>query len=365
MARTAAILLSRQPLRPYGSTPWVANTVAAIRWLKDQDVVLCSSVGMQTWELVTAVASMERIPLRLYLPSSLTNANNGQVAIFRNYALDGQPAEFCQVEESARATKEDILMRRDEAVVHAADILIPISIRPGGHMAALLESARATGKEIVKDFEVSKPSRKPMLTYHLDSAALNPDIDSVAGQYLIHWTRTSNSAWQDERLIDYYAAIVRSEAYPRSALDTLRHIVSSRRIIASARHMPENIPTVALSSLPPREVIPLMRWRTRYSEMSFEPYGIGIRTDFAARLNIRPAVYYEGKNTPPEASATPWLCQSIGSKTDWRQEQEYRHKGDLLLDGLPKDALCLFCRFPEEALQLERDLGIKAISLQT
>lgn len=365
MARQAAILLSRQPLRPCGTTPWVVNTVAAIRWLKNRDIVLRSSVGMQTWELVTAVASMERIPLRLYLPSSLSKANDGQVAIFRNYALDGQPVEFCQIEESARATKEDILMRRDEAVVHAADILIPISIRPGGHMAALLESARAKGKEIVKDFEVTKQSKNPSLAYHLDAASLNPEIDALAGQYFIHWTRASNSAWQDERLIDYCAAIVRSEAYPRSALDTLRHIVSSRRIIASARHMPENISTVALSSLSPRDVIPLMRWRARYSEMSFEPYGIGIRTDYASHLNVHPVVYYEGKHPPPKASTSPWLYQSIGMKTDWRQEQEYRHKGDLLLDGLPKDALYLFCRFSEEALQLERDFGIKAIALQT
>jgi hypothetical protein len=320
---------------------------------------------MQTWELITAVASMERIPLRLYLPSSLSKANNGQVAIFRNYALDGQSVEFCQVEESVRASKEDILMHRDRAVVEGADILIPISIRMDGHMAALLESARTKGKQIVQNFAVTEQSKNPTLAYHLDTASLNPEIDSVARQYLIHWTRTSNSAWQDERLIDYYAAIVRSEAYPRSALDTLRHIVSSSRIIASARHMPENIPTVALSSLSPRDVIPLMRWRARYSEMSFEPYGIGIRTDYASHVNVHPVVYYEGKHPPPKASTSPWLYQSIGMQTDWRQEQEYRHKGDLLLDGLTKDALCLFCRFPEEALQLERDFGIKAIALQT
>jgi hypothetical protein len=256
-------------------------------------------------------------------------------------------------------------MQRDKAVVDDADILIPISVRPGGHMAALLESARTTEKEIVRDFAVTKSSKNPTLAYHLHIASLNPEIDSVARQYLIHWTRTSNSAWQDERPIDYYAAIVRSETNPRSALETLRHIVSSRWIIASARHMPENIPTVALSSLSPRDVIPLMRWRARYSEMSFEPYGIGIRADYASHLNVHPVVYYEGKHPPPKASTSPWLYQSIGMKTDWRQEQEYRHKGDLSLDGLPKDAFCLFCRFPEEALQLERDFGIKAIALQT
>ncbi|MCM2272625.1 MAG: hypothetical protein NDJ18_08750, partial [candidate division Zixibacteria bacterium] len=70
MARRAAILLSRQPLRPCGATPWVRNTVAAVRSLKERDLRICGSVGMQTWELITASAALEAVPLRCYLLTS-------------------------------------------------------------------------------------------------------------------------------------------------------------------------------------------------------------------------------------------------------------------------------------------------------
>ncbi len=104
-----------------------------------------------------------------------------------------------------------------------------------------------------------------------------------------------------------------------------------------------------------------MKWRARYAEMSFEPYGVGIRKEKASKLGIRPVIYYEGAK-PAEFASTPWLCQSVGTKTDWRQEAEYRHHGDLTLDISPQD-IVLFCKTAKEANQLKLEFGIPAINL--
>ena len=41
---TAAIVLSRQPLRPCGLTPWVTKVVEAATWIRQQNLTLLSSL---------------------------------------------------------------------------------------------------------------------------------------------------------------------------------------------------------------------------------------------------------------------------------------------------------------------------------
>ncbi len=360
MAGRAAILISRQSLRPSGQTPWVASTVKAISWVKANDLSLNSSVGMQTWELVTALASHDRIPLTLYIPSRF-NQSNSSDEITRQFAPAADHVEFIPVHTAEKDSKEQELTARDTQVVSDADVLLPISVRPGGHMHKLIDEARAQGKQIVEEFTVSWKQPREEIISHFDQCSINPEIDVYSSGYLIHWTRTPHGQWPGERAIDYYLEMSQCERFPRSAFDTLRRIVRDGRLLASPRHMPSNIPTVAFSALAPRDLIPLMRWRARYAEMSFEPYGIGIRKENASKLGIRPAIYYAGSK-PAEFESSPWLCQSIGTRTDWRQEAEYRHQGDLTLNISPRDII-LFCKTAEEAEQLKLEFGIPAVNL--
>jgi hypothetical protein len=361
MAGRAAILNSRQPLRPCGLTDWVVKTVAAVNWVKEQKLTLCSSIGMQTWELVTALASIEQIPLRLILPSSPHHAINTD-DLMHQFDLMRDCVEIITPSDSAPHAKEDALLQRDRRVLEDADLLIPISVRPGGHMAEMLATARKSGKEVIEDFQAGGSAKSHSLALHLDQDAINPELNSLSSRYIIHWTRTPHGAWPGERMIDYYSSLIHSTEFPRSAFATLRHIAATRLLKASSRHMPENIPTVAFSSLKPRDVIPLMKWRARYAEMSFEPYGIGIHEAVADKLGMLPVKYYEGKITE-ELAREVWRSQSVGRQTDWRQECEYRHLGDLSLANDPSDALMLFCRNQHEADSLQEELGISSVSL--
>jgi hypothetical protein len=359
---TAAILLSRQPLRPSGQTDWVKQTVQAIHWIKQQGFTLCTSIGMQTWELLAALASLEKINQTLFVPAT----SSGEFEQFKESAIDQfdltpDSVEFIPIIDNKNTIKEHLWLKRDELIVETADVLVPVSLRRNGHMETVINQCRVQGKEVVSHFQVPYEKRSEPLVYGIQTNRLNPELTRMKNQYVTHWTRAFNSAWPTEKLIDYYKAIIKSETYPRSAFHTLMNIITTKRICASSRHMPILISTVSFSGLPPAEVIPLMRWRSRYQQMSFEPYGIGIEKDYAINLGIQPVRYY-GSRSERVNDDKPWLWQSMGERGDWRAEQEYRHKDDFDFSDIPVHRLCAFCYTKKEAQMIEKSTGIKAVS---
>ena len=351
-------------MRPSLSDTWVRQSVQAVRWVKDNNLVLACSVGMQTWELVAALASMKGVPMRLYVPvADGVDAGAVFTAITRDFNLHDFLTNFVGFTgPQGQVSKGGSLAIRDERIVAKADILIPISIRPGGRMAGLIEQARSGGKAVIDRFQTAYQSRTKPMAYDLSDISLNPTIDKAARGRVIHWTRTANSKWPTERSLDYYRAIATSQIYPRSAFDTLRNIVHSQTIAASSKNMPGNVPVVSLSDLSPVEVIPLMRWRARYRQMSFEPYGIGIERQVALEHGICPVRYYEHSNGELHPGEKIWLSQSAGTKGNWTVEREYRHRGDFNLGAIPRNKLLLLCHTAAEADQIEKETGIRAVS---
>jgi hypothetical protein len=360
MGRLAVILLSRQSLRPTANTEWVASTIRAVKWVKENDCTLATSIGMQTWELITALGSIHRVPLNIFIPAA-SRAAFDQTCLdtTREFDLDADRTEYTPVMPDQRHTdNDDLRKRRDEAIMEAADLVIPVSIRNDGRMGSLLnESATCTDRQ----FQVDYAARRPALAYRLDEADLNPELKSFANGRLIHWTRAVNGPWPGERKLDFYSELVTSSSWPRRAFDTLRRIVLMKCIIASDRNMPGKRRTVSFSALSPTEVAPLMRWRARYAHMSFEPYGIGIDEEWAMAHGVRAVCYYSGTSSEISEDTPGWLCQSIGKVTDWRAEREYRHQGDFSLTNIPKEKIILLCRYREEATLLEGEFAIRTI----
>ena len=91
-----------------------------------------------------------------------------------------------------------------------------------------------------------------------------------------------------------------------------------------------------------------MRWRARYREMSFEPYGIGIEKKAAEKLGVRKVLYgnpemyrYLDRDDQP-------YFQSIGSRGFWLPEREYRFLGDLDLELLDQKDIIVIVWKPDE-----------------
>ncbi len=361
MSKTAAILISRQAMHPSGGSVWVQKTVEAVRWVASSGHTLVTSHGMPTWELQLSLASDMNIPLIVYvLAESEDRLRELSVFLQDQFSLTAERTEFRRVDSTVDQT-EDLRPVRDRAVVKAASLLIPVAIREGGNLRSLLEDARKAGKELKLSFQTEHFLRDRPLSYNLENSQLSSELASIGNGYIIHWTRAANSCWPGEKLIDYYQAVISSDSYPRSALATLHRMLDRKLIVASSRHMPQNIATVSFSSLAPAEAIPLMKWRARYRQMSFEPYGIGIERECARAGGIRQVRYTKrGERLSDEIDL--WLTQSAGAITDWRNEKEYRHRSDFDFGDIASDRLIVFAHRPEEAALLQRKYSIRAVA---
>ena len=359
--RTFALLLSRQPLYPCGSTPWVRAVVDALGLVEQRNGRVLTSVGMNTWELVLAATAVRGIPLAIALPAdSHESFEQACAETACRFDLADSTAEFIRVPtEACPHSGLSPRAARDRYIVRHADILLPLSVRPGGSMERLTDEAAQRGVPVEHGFSVRHTVRQRPAGYRIEAGLLTDGAREIAdGDFVVHWTRSSAGPWPGEKKSTYYRAILQSSSYPRDGIATLRAILDTGRIAASARHMPGRIPTVSFSDHSPARMLPLMRWRARYREMSYEPYGIGLTAQRARELGIRPVTY--GSHS---ASVPRWLHQSPGVKGDWRAERELRHRGDLSLHSLaPRDIHC-FCPTSHEARLMRNRFGVQALPL--
>lgn len=308
--------------------------------------------------MLTSLASEASLPMTLVLPAK-TNLDFDLAVgeTIGQFDLNPDRTRFVPLITSGKFTKEGTMHTRDRFILDFADTIIPVSLRQGSSLGGLLTSDLVAHKNLIDNFRTPYEKRTEPISYRIDKSTLNPALPSLAECYLIHWTRSTHHKWPDERQIDYYRDIIRSDTYPRSAYNTLRRIISSGTIRASAKRMPARSPCVSFSSLAPAELLPLIAWRARYRQMAFEPYGIGIRKELADKLNIHPVAY----GTPAGSTAPRWLRQSIGRFTDWRREREHRHLGDVDLHAVPPDDLIAFVHTPREAVSLADATGLTTV----
>jgi hypothetical protein len=359
----AAILLSRQNLRPSLNDEWVRQLVKAVKRIRDEGWTLNSSIESPNWEIITAASVLEKIPLNLFMPvTGLGGFDQAKLKLIDEFELDKNFVRFLPVMHSEiHATKEQLWKSRDKQIVDSAKVLIPVSVRPGGNMSQLIQVAEQLGKRVVRDFVVKCVKTRQTLSYAVDPTALSSQIKNLRQDYLYHWTRSSNGSWPGETKLEFYKAIFNSSVYPRNAWATLKRIIDSKILMASSKNMPGKIKTVSFSALTPIEIIKLIRWRARYRQMSLEPYGIGIEKKSALDLCIKPVHYFDHDSMPIPETVPKWLTQSTGKVTDWRGESEFRSLGDLDLSSVPNKSLIGITHKKSEAQQLEQNSGIKTL----
>jgi hypothetical protein len=358
--KTSAILLSRQPLRPCRLTPWVRQTLLAVDWVKENHLCLFTSLGMQTWEFLIYLAQIRKIQQLVLIPvTSEHEFKTLQQNTIDQFALDRSLVRFRAIVPKAIDNESrQLLYARDHAAVFEADVLIPVSIRAKGHMEDLMQKKiNEKQGEVITRFQIEYQKRGNPLAYDIEREKLPSETINIGDRYIIHWTRASNGSWPFEKKHAYFSAVAKSDFYPRNAFHTLQNIIKTGKIIASSAHMPRGIPAVSFSGLVPDKILPLMKWRPRYRQMSFEPYGVGIEKTTAKQLGIVPVQYYR-KGEYPEN--TPfWHLQSRGVKTDWKQEAEYRYPGDFNLSDIDRNKVACFCHTRAEAEAIEKSFGLK------
>lgn len=360
-----AILISRQEIHPTSDSDWVRQACRAAEFIAKQNYSICSSVGMKTWGLITALASIYKIPIKIIFPlSDKTIADKTRVDLLKEeiisqFNLDRNLSVIEPLFYSPK-NRADRMGLRDKAVINSSDILMPISLRRQGSLNKLLKFNQ---KQIIENFITKFESAKKKQAYEINDHNINPEIKLIAQKYLIHWTKSSNRKWPTEKEIDYYSSILSNRHYPRGAFETLKNILDTKTIVASSNNMPLKTKTVSFSAHLPGEATKLMRWRRKYCQMSLEPYGIGIKTELAERLSVLPVNYIQKSQINKISHNTKWLTQSVGKITDWRKENEQRHEGDFLLGGINKEDLIIFTRSKKESDEISRKFQIRSINM--
>lgn len=312
---------------PTGASEWVHAAKRAIQWVKEQDYRIVTGLHAPTWELVLSLASLSGVPV------TIVTTFNSLSEIKDTFDLYGRDAEIVFIPAKLKTVKEEVSALLDAHIVQTADILFPVSIRKGGNWENILRHQAYL--RINESFRVPYATQKTVIKTAYSCEQINQEIYSLGADFLFHWTRATTRPWPTERPLDFYQAIIESQTYPRTGLDTLCNILDTNTIVASSRHMPTGVSTVSFSALTPPEAISLMRWRMRYREMSFEPYGIGIRKEAALKAGILPVEYLE-RNELKEVRER-WRFQSVGARTDWRKEAEYRYPATLPLNQFSRD----------------------------
>ncbi|MDR2172401.1 MAG: hypothetical protein LBP59_19830 [Planctomycetaceae bacterium] len=328
-----SLLLSHLPRQISGSDEPIKRLKAAIAFLRTQDVTIITSSGQTNWDCILAAALWGGIPVHLVLvaPTTVLDVSEQFNCEFNSYGV----VDSCEL--------------RDKYICSAADCLYPIWLRRNGRISRIISDLPA---HIDLSFDCSfYRFRESGLKYILSGISVEAGL--LPSDYLWHWTRGRHDAWQGETQRNYCNDILNSESPPRNALATLIRILSERKIRASGLRIAGNIPVTSFTANHPAKSAAMFTWRTDWQRMNFEPYGIGIEKKYAAAKGAKLLNY----GTTPD-----W--DTMQYKNRWKNENEWRIKGDLLLDDEIINKIIVVVRKQTEIKKIKNIFNGKIIAYE-
>lgn len=337
MHKDVALICSRQALRPTGGTPWVSALSQAIKHLARQgNFRIVTSIGTLQYEMTATLASLHNLPVLLLV----NNDSLRKLNLSSETLSDFVRAEFNLPSEDYKS--QIVKTPRDPAVCEHAKVIYPISIRPGGTFDALLSQETNSVKRN-DQFLIPYSARGRTIKRDYSQRRINLSTQSSLQGHLVHWTRGTSHPWPGETRFRFCKSILESTTrYSHGAFETLLRILFEANLRASCRHMPLNEPMVSFTEAILSDAVKLMRYRARYREMTFEPFGLALPKRLTSKFEIKPVIYLDQKSLrtikPPER----FFAQSSKTqKANWRPEAEWRKRGDLNLAQIRDEIMAL------------------------
>ncbi len=366
----AAVLNSRQNRYPTGDEGWVRNTLSAVAHACQDEKVLLSSFGMNTWELASWAAGEVLGPLvaLVGVPETMEDAGIRRVLIetSRSFRLMPQQTLLIPYAEPVKSSPKAAWHARDRWILDHATRLYPVSIREGGFFNTALQETQYHAK-LNNDFrtEYAPTKPEPMIQVARDEVAKL--ISKESWDFVVHWTRRSPGPWPGETANDYFRELVASKKeYHRSAWQSLMQILEENCIHGTAWRMPGGVELVSLSAAHPADMVALMVWRPRQVRPAYEPFGIGIRREALERVDGRAVKYLSLDEAKHYTAKERLFIQTVKPEGyDWSVEQEWRVVGDIALDGFAPEDVCLFVPDSLEEEQLLKVSPFRVIALRS
>jgi hypothetical protein len=359
----AAILNSRQGKMPCGKNLWVANTIKAVQYAASQGLTVITSIGMNTWELAIWACSDLGVRQIIVIPESKSpELQKTQDSIRADFNLDMQKVGWLAYPATINARSDKANWpQRDKLAIEKANILIPVSLRPGGNLERLINGQ--SGKNVIGDFKTEYRESASDRVPPPEPESLSQSLIDFSWDHVCHWAHTVYGPWPGQNRADYYRSIANTETYPNTGLAALINIIRAKMIYGSSNNIRKNQKAVAFSNLHPRDMLNLMTWRKRYVRYNFEPYGIAIARKTAVAAGACPVIYGESSLYKRLTDSDKRFFQNEGENGgDWRPESEWRHIGDLDLATIPPDEILLIVRNQSEITILRQYCDYRIIA---
>jgi hypothetical protein len=330
-----SLLLSHLPKQISGQDEPIKQLKIAAKFLKSKDITIVTSTGQTHWDCILSAALCDCIPVHLIIVTPMTIADVTEQfnCEFTSYEIVG-----------SRELRDDLVCLR-------SDCLYPLWIRRGGHISRLI-SDPAISSRVDWRFDCSAYKFRNSGLKYL-SSKISSNISSLPDGYFWHWTRGRHGVWLGETCRDYCNDILNSNAPPRNAIATLIRILQERKIRASGLHIAGNIPVTSFTSNHPTKSTEMFTWRNDLQQMNFEQYGIGIDESYAKEKGTTLLKY--GK-TPD------WNTMQTDNR--WKNENEWRFRGDFVLDDECWEKMIVVVRKQHEIEQVKKLFNVKVIAFE-
>ena len=248
---------------------------------------------------------------------------------------------------------------RDLLMGALSHTLLPGEILKGGRMEQLCDRFHLKVTPIA--------ARSQARTSHTGAECIRVKSAGASGileSHLWHFTRELDHPWPDSGWDVYCRDLLDpGTIVPYPAIDVLIRILMERRIRASAHLLRGREPMVCFTGAPMNRIPKLFTWQNHLNRLRFSPYGIGIARQRALDLGFRPVSYSDGSREDGSGDSPGSFTHPRGvGRWDWRDESEFRVRGDVRLDRLDPRECIVIVRKESERLRFVRMTPFPVIS---
>lgn len=357
--------------------PWISALRFSLPLLLALRPMFVSSTGTLTCDLVAAYARKMQAPLLLVQPFPLE-----ELAGTTDSAEKPQNPDFCSVftcfTRAMRCSKRSRMSCRDRLMASLTDIHWILEIRSRGSLVDILSTQQESSPRVQWILEPCHGrdsargnqlllNRFPRSTTLIPGRSIIPEnprsalsgrpsfsiLECSAGrdEFLYHYTRSCPGAWPGQEHDEYLLSLLNGDPLSaHTALDTLARIIREGKIRGSHRLVRGVQPVVSWTSVSPVLLSSIRQWNRPLMRWTFEPYGIAVSRKLLRKQGAMPSIYIKDALLGRIPAGDRFRFQRHESPgCRWKQEKEWRLRGDFLLGDISEGEGFVFVPNSEEA----------------